>query len=176
MEEFQEEITSNTTVIEPKIEPMTRLEDLPTLEELKRSETEIIVKKEPEIEGLKKVEQSFATEDKIFKRKEDEMKIFYKRRLKILTSVYISVLTLLLGFVGFNLITLAILNKDINSNTNTIQVEAARIEMIEGATELPVDPSSAVTISLNEPRDYGDDEKELTFLDKLTIMIRTLFT
>ena len=177
MEELQEQTTSTTTtIIEPKIEPMTRLEDLPSLDELKRSETEVIVKTEPQIQGLKKVEQTFATEDKVFKRKEDEKKVFLKRRLKIVTGVYIGVLTLLLGFVGVNLATLVILNKDINSNTNTIQVESARIEMIEGATELPTDPTSAITISLNEPRDYGDDKKELTFLDKITIMFRTLFT
>ena len=176
MEELQEQTTtSTTTVIEPRIDPMTRLEDLPSLEDLKRSETEVFVKAEPELKGLQKVEQNIATEDKVFKRKEDEKKTFLKRRLKIVASVYVGVLTLLLGFVVVNLATLAILNKDIGSNTNTIQVESARVEMIEGATELPTDPATAITISLNEPRDYGDDKKDLTFLDKITILFRNLF-
>ena len=177
MEEIQEQIASNTaTLIEPKVEHVTRLEDLPSLDELKRSEIDVVVKKDPEIQGLKKVESTLAAENRVFKRKENEEKVFYKRRLKLVTGVYLSVLALMFSFVVINLVTLAIMNRDINSNANTIQVESARIEMIEGATEIPTDPSSAITISVNEPRDYGDDDKELTFLDKLTIMFRTLFT
>ncbi len=168
--------SSTITSTQPSVENVseTRLQNLPSLDDLKRSEVEI-VKPKAEIKGLKSVEQETLVENKTFKRKEDETRAFYKKRFKVLTSVYVTVLVLLLGFVGVNISTLAILNKDINSNTATIQAETEKVEFYESQADMPSEPKGSIQISLNEPRDYGDDEKELTFLDKITIIFRNLF-
>jgi hypothetical protein len=128
------------------------------------------------LQGLKQVENSAAIETKTFTRKEDEHKSFVKKRLKVLTGVYTAVACLLFGFVCFNAITLAILNRNINNNTETIQGEMAKItEVLPGAEEDAVLSNEPIEITLNTARDYSDDEKELTFLDKFTILFKNLF-
>ena len=47
--------------------------------------------------------------------------------------------------------------------------EQVKVDVLEEANP-GMDPSGEIQISLNEPRDYSDDKKELTFLDKLTIL------
>ncbi len=175
MDELQRELaptasTTTTTIVEPSIDT-TRLADLPSLEELTRSENEVVNK--PEIKGFKSVVSAPISEDRTFKRKADEKKVFLKKRQKLVTAVYISVASLLLAFVGINIATLAILNKDINTNANTIQIESVRVE--NAPKSETSDTPTFMEISLNEPRDYGDDNKELTFLDKVTILFRNIF-
>lgn len=165
--------TTTATITEPSIDRTTRLEDLPSIDDLVRSENEVATK--PEIKGLKAVEPNLATENMTFKRKADERKTFLKKRQKLVTAIYIGVATLLLGFVLINVATLAILNKDINSNTATIQAESGKVEIYENDAATPDDPTGMLEISLNEPRDYGADKKELTFLDKITIVFRNIF-
>ena len=178
MEELEPKLQAETsttteTITEPVVEK-TRLTDLPSLEDFYKSEQEVDTST-PEIKGLKRVEPNLATENMTFKRKEDEKKTFLKKRLKLVTAVYIGVLTLLLGFVCINIATLAILNRDINSNTATIQAESGKVEIYENNAIDPEAPLGTIEISLNEPRDYGDDKKELTFLDKVTILFRNIF-
>ena len=92
------------------------------------------------------------------------------------TAVYICVAVLLFGFVIFNTATLAILDRGINSNTNTINTESEIVKVLEDNAEIPSDPTlPPIEISLNEPRDYSDDTEELTFLDKITILFRNIF-
>lgn len=177
MEELEPKLQAETsiateTITEPSVEK-TRL-DLPSIEDLLKSEQEVATSI-PDIKGLKRVEPNLATEDKTFKRKEDEKKTFLKRRLKLVTAIYIGVLSLLLSFVGINIATLAILNRDINTNTATIQAESGKVEIYENNAVDPEAPIGTIEISLNEPRDYGDDNKELTFLDKITILFRNIF-
>ena len=110
----------------------------------------------------------------MFKRKSDERKVYFKKRLKIITAVYTSVVVLMLSFVIANIATLATLDKKINSNTETIQSKKDEIvKVLEEKT--PGTEVGSFTISLNEPRDYSEDKQELTWLDKITILFRNLF-
>jgi len=165
--------TLTATETEVKADFSSGLEDLPRIEELLKSEKEI--KTEKKLEGLTAVEQQTSAADLAFARAEDTKKVKVKRRLKIVTGVYSIVVSLLLAFVGVNLVTLVGLNKDINSNTETINSKIDQVEIFEGQTPSTTDPTGEFTISLNEPRDYSNDTKELTFFDKITILFRNLF-
>ena len=68
------------------------------------------------------------------------------------------------------------MNRDINNNANTIQSQSEQIIDIyqDGLNEI-TDPDASIEVSLNPPRDYGDDKQELTFFDKLTILFKNLF-
>lgn len=151
-----------------------KLEDLPRLEDLLRSEKE--VKPAPVLKGLKRVENNTLEENKTFKSKDDEKKQIVRKRVKLFTGIYISIVALLLSFVGVNIATLTIMNRDINNNANTIQGQSEQIIDIyqDGLTDV-TDPSTSIEVSLNPPRDYGDDKQELTFFDKLTILFRNFF-
>ena len=158
---------------ETQTESDTRLDSLPRAEDLIKSEKE--VKIENKIAGLTDAKNQSITENRTFATKKDEKKVFIKKRLKVITGVYIAVATLLLAFVGINVATMAVLNKEINTNTQTIQMENYLISNEEEVAE-PADPETApIQITLNEPRDYSDDKKELTFFDKITILFRNLF-
>ena len=174
-EELEPQVNTNTNVevetVTSEVQTEKPLDTLPRLEDLIKSEKEIKV--QSQIEGVTKVESNVKTENRIFKKKSEERKVYIKRRLKTITSVYISVVALLLAFVGVNIATLSMLNKDINSNTKTIQSETVRVEVLEQTN--PTASAGDVTISLNEPRDYSEDKKELTFLDIITIVFRNLF-
>ena len=176
-EELQPELETNADVqiateTSEETKKETSLDNFPRLEDLIKSEKEI--KTKTEIQGVTKVEPNVKTEDRVFTRKTDEKKTYIKRRLKTITGVYISVVTLLLAFVGVNIATLAILNKDINSATNTIKSQTEVVTYIENSAT-PSTPAGEYQISLNEPRDYSEDKKELTFLDKITILFRNIF-
>ncbi len=160
------------TITETKVETEQSYENLPKLEDLLKSEQD--VKPAPELQGLKKVEEETVSETRTFTRKADQKKSFIKKRLKVLTGVYVGVLTFLLAFVGVNLFTLISLNKDINNNANTIQseqvwVDATKQNIPEQAT------GEQYPITLNQPRDYDDDTRGLSFIDKLTILFKNLF-
>lgn len=163
-------VGTQTQTVE-KVEQEKKLDDLPRVEDLRKSEKE--VKTRTEIEGTTKVEQSTQIQDKVFVKKADQKKALYKKRIKIVTGVYAAALTLLLAFVGVNIATMAMLNKEITTNTETIQTQQQQIEMLEQTN--PGNATGNYQISLNEPRDYSEDKKELTFLDKLTILFRNLF-
>ena len=161
-EELQPQLDTNTSVevetIASETKQETPLETLPRLEDL--------------IKSVTKVESNVQVENRVFKKSSEEKQKYIKRRLKIVTSVYVSVVALLLAFVGVNIVTLAMLNKDIKSNTKTINTQTERV--VELSKE-PAITGQDITISLNEPRDYSEDKKELTFLDKITILFRNLF-
>ena len=175
-EEFekQESISIQTETV-TSVEETTKptLSSLPSLEELKKSEQQ--VQTQTEIEGVTQVEQKTQTKDRIFTRKSDEKKVHIKKRLKIVTAVYSTVVALLLSFVITNVATLAILNKSINTNTETIQTEQTQI-LIEESQTPAGSQLGEYQISLNEPRDYSEDKKELTWLDKITILFRNIFS
>ncbi len=177
MEQEEEKITSTITKVEQESETTNEnlLESLPRLEDLLKSEQE--VSKAPELKGLERVQDATLSENKVFKRKEDEKKAFVKRRVKLLTGVYITVAALLFTFVGINAVTQALLTRDINSNANTIQSKSEQVVIFENMEGQPNTPSGdPINVTLNEPRDYSDDTKELTFMDKLTILFRNLFS
>jgi len=89
--------------------------------------------------------------------------------------VLISTITLLLAFVGVSVFTLASLHKDINTNIETIQTQQEELTALKESVN-PNDPLKNFEITLNPPRDYDDDKKELTILDKLTIIFRSIFS
>ena len=169
-----ESVSVQTETITSVEEEKQTLDSLPRIEELRRSEQE--VKVSTEIQGTTQVKQQTQAKDRVFKRKSDEKKVLFKKRLKIVTAVYTTVVALLLGFVITNIVTLSVLDKSITANTETIQtiqkeIDATKLENPEIAGEninLPID--------INPPRDYSEDEKELTFLDKLTILFRNIFS
>ena len=169
--ELQNETQTQTITSE---DVKTELDSLPRLEDLLKSEKEVSVKQE--IKGVTNIDAEIKTEDRVFAKKQDKRKALVKTRLKIVTGVYIAVASLLFAFVGVNIATLVILNKDITNNANTIQAESYIAEQLESSASQPLDSAGApIEISLNEPRDYSDDKKELTFLDKLTILFRNIF-
>lgn len=174
-EELEREVETSTAIAtetpEVETEEATHLEDLPRLEDLLKTEQEI--EKAPELKGLKEVEEAPTAIDKPFEMKKDQQKAFAKRRLKLVTVIYSVVACLMLAFTCVNVGTMIALNKDITTNTNTINVESARLE--EHLNPPVPEKGTPFTISLNEPRDYSDDKVELTFLDKLTILFRNLF-
>lgn len=164
--------TETVTAVEQEQKKELKLDDFPRLEDLIKSEQEI--KPEIKLQGLKSAEPNTQLEDRPFALKKDEKKKFIKKRLKLVTGVYIAIATLLLGFVGVNIATLAVLNKKIDNNVKTISEETIRIE--ENNTSLPDNPlTGTIEIALNQPRDYNDDNHSLTLLDKLTILFRSLF-
>ena len=170
----KEESVSVQTVTETSVETETNkaLDSLPRLEDLRKSEQE--VKLNTQIEGVTQVEQKTKPQDRIFTKKTDEKKVYIKKRLKIVTAVYSTVVALLMAFVITNIATLAVLNKKIDASTKTIQSQ--KDEIVKVLEEKPnATPGEGFQISLNEPRDYSEDKQELTFLDKLTILFRNLF-
>lgn len=176
LEREKETNTNTITESEQVIKKENLLNDLPNVNDLLKSEQEIKASTTPTLKGLKSVEDLNHVENKTFTKKSDKKKELIKRRVKVLTGVYIAVASLLFAFVGINLITLAILNRDINSNTNTIDAQTQAVATIENSIEPDAPPTGEdITITLNEPRDYSDDDQELSFLDKLTILFRNLF-
>lgn len=174
-EEFEKGTVSSIAVetsTESIVEQETKLDSFPSIEELRKSEQQ--VQTNTEIEGVTQIEKETKVKDKIFTRKADEKKVYLKKRLKIVTAIYTTVVALLLGFAITNIATLAILNKDIKNNTQTIQSEQTQI-LVEESKAPTGESLGEYQISLNEPRDYSEDKKELTWLDKITILFRNLF-
>ncbi len=170
----REESISIQTQTQTSVEQKTQtLDSFPRIEDLRKSEQEVKVNNQ--VEGTIQVEQKTKVKDKIFTRRVDERKVHLKKRLKIVTAVYTSVVVLLLGFVITNIVTLAMLDKSINSNTETIQTAQQQV-LLEEATNTPGESVGNFQISLNEPRDYSEDKKELTLLDKITILFRNIFS
>ena len=177
MEEKEfETVTKTQIATEQETKNENLLGDLPRLEDLLKSEKEIKSTTGTELKGLKNVEPNSVEQNRTFQSKQDEKKAFVKKRLKLATAIYICVAVLLFGFVIFNTATLAILDRGINSNTNTINTESAAVEAYRELEDGTIEPTSPpIEISLNEPRDYSDDTEELTFLDKMTILFRNIF-
>lgn len=174
-EELQPEVNTNIqteTEIDNKTIGESNLSSLPRLEDLLQSEKEVKIKQG--IEGLEQVQSTFQTENKEFSKKKDNKKAHLKTRLKVVTGVYIAITALLLTCVGVNAATLAVLSRTYNSNTDTIQAKQEVVQQLSQG-EIPVPEGVEITVSLNEPRDYADDNKDLTFLDKITILFRNLF-
>ncbi len=167
-ENLQPEVTTETKV-EQKTEES--YENMPKLEDLLKSEQEL--KTSTELKGLKQVDDETVTEYKTFTRKSDEKKALVKKRLKILTGVYVAVLSLLLLFVGANAITLINTTRDVNSYTTTIRHEEGVVQGLEQGSNNVGTP--VYDVQLNEPRDYNDDTRGLSFMDKLIILFRNLF-
>ena len=67
-------------------------------------------------------------------------------------------------------------NKKIDDNVKTIQAETTALDLMKDADNPDADLTGEdITITLNQPRDYNDDKQTLTFLDKITILFRSLF-
>ena len=67
------------------------------------------------------------------------------------------------------------LEKSISTNTKTI--DSIQKEINDYKLENPeISESIDLPIDVNPPRDYNEDGKELTFLDKLTILFRNIFS
>ena len=173
-EEFekQESVSIQTeTATSVENETKSTLDSLPRIEDLRKSEQEIKVN--THVEGPTQVEQKTQVKDKFFTRKVDEKKVYLKKRLKIVTTVYTSIVALLLGFIIANTATLAILNKNVNTNTDTIQSSQQQV-VVEDAKNPTLDHPD-FQIDLDTPRDYSEDNKELTWLDKVTILFKNIF-
>ena len=160
----QSEIKSNET-------EKTNLTSLPRLEDLLKSEKQVKVAKK--IEGLTNVKTFTQSNERAFAKKQDNSKAHLKRRIKTITGVYVAVASLLAIFAGVNVITLAVLNKQVTTNTNTIQSQQQTVESI--IQEVPTAGQDISLILGTPPRDYDDDKQELSFLDKITILFRGIF-
>ena len=115
-------------------------------------------------------------ENKTFARKSDKKREFIKKRIKLVTIVYSCVLALMVAFAGVNLFTMLSTQKDITKSKDIVKTQTEQIAQLEQSlpgTEIATDTTM---ITLNEPRDYNDDKKELTFLDKITILFRSIFS
>lgn len=114
-------------------------------------------------------------EDRIFSKKVDEKKKYYKKRVKIATGVYTTIVTLLLILTGANIFSLVSMSKDITTNTKTMQANSERIVALEEQVSNATTGEGEILVTLNQPRDYSKEKTELTFLDKVTILIKNLF-
>lgn len=176
MEELEpkKELNSNIQT-QSEIKPIetteSNLKSLPRLEDLLKSEKQVKVNKQ--IEGLTHVQTFTQSNEKEFAKKQDNSKAHLKRRIKTITGVYVAVASLLAIFAGVNVITLAVLNRQVTTNTNTIQSQQAQIEQI--VQNAPTAGQDIPLILGTPPRDYDDDNKELTFLDKISILFRGIF-
>ena len=172
-QEIQESVSIQTETLTSVEQEKQTLDSLLRIEELRKSEQE--VKVNTEIQGTTQVQHQTQAKDRVFKKKSDERKVLYKKRLKIVTVVYTTVLALLLGFAITNLFTLSTLEKSISTNTQTI--DSIQKEIDDYKLENPkIGESIELPIDVNPPRDYNEDGKELTFLDKLTILFRNIFS
>ncbi len=177
MEELEKESISNTNIaIESDTEQASevKLDNFPRLDDLLKSEKEI--QRKTELVGLTKVEKSSMIENKTFARKSDEKRAFIKKRIKLVTIVYSCVLTLLVAFAGVNLFTMISTKKDITKSKDIIKSQTQQIAELENAVPGSDIATDTSMVTLNEPRDYDDDTKELTFLDKITILFRSIFS
>ena len=176
MEELERQTqTETTTAVEQETDTKINLDDLTNFQDFVKSEQEI--KSERKLQGLTAAEPAQAIEDRPFARKEDEHKKFVKKRVKLVTGIYIAIATLLLSFVGVNIGTLVALNKKIDNNVKTIQSEQEKIELVKRSDVPDADlTGKGISITLNQPRDYNDDNHSLNLLDKLTILFRSLFS
>ena len=173
MEELEREVSTNLntgveTVSSSNTQTEQQLDSLPRLEDLLKSEKEVKVAQK--IEGLEKATETTEIEDKVFTRKVDEKKVYIKKRIKIVAVVYIAVIALLMAFAGISAATLISLQKDYDKNTTTITQNAEDIANAENMYSSTTPTGQDIVVSLNEPRDYSDDTKELTFFDKITIL------
>ncbi len=171
----EQESISIQTEVQTSVNQETKqtLDSFPRIEDLRKSEQE--VKINTKVEGTTQVEQDTFVQDRVFTRKSDEKKVHLKKRLKIVTAVYVTVASLLLTFVVSNIATMAILNKTITKNTDIIQTKQTQL-MVEESKSPTSESIGEFQISLNEPRDYSEDKKELTWLDKITILFRNIFS
>jgi len=170
--EVEQKVNTQTITSETKQEE-TSLDNLPRLEDLLKSEKEVTLAKQ--IEGVTEVEKTTFFEQNPFAKKEDKKAPLLKKRVKIVTGVFATALTLLLAFVGFSTFTLIKLQKQVNTNTETIQSQQEVLNNLENTVN-PSDPATGLEVTLNPPRNYDDDKKDLTILDKLTIVFRSLFS
>ncbi len=177
MEELEPQKEQNSNIqtqseIKTNEVSQNNLESLPRLEELLKSEKQI--KAKSEIKGLTQMKTFSQSSEREFAKKKDEKSANVKRRIKTITGVYVAVASLLAVFAVVNVITLAILNKQVTTNTDTIQSKQQVVENIMQET-----PTAGEDIQLpiigTPPRDYDDDNKELTFLDKISILFRGIF-
>lgn len=172
LEASKEEVSKVQTSTSSETEQKQELDLFPRIEDLIKSEKE--VKKAPPIKGVTQVEQKIQTEDRVFSRKSDQRKQYMQKRQKIVKSVYLTTVVLLLTLLFVNLGTLISMDRTITKNIATKQAQQKQIEMLENQT--PQSPQGNIPIDLNLPRDYDDDKKELTFLDKVTIVFKNLFS
>lgn len=176
MEDFERELESRTQtgiMTETNQETEINLGSSFNFEEMLKSEKE--VKQETTLNNLKKAEQTELVSDRVFAQPGETRRTLVKRRLKLITGMYVGVLTLLLVFTGVNLGTLVAMKKEISNNTQTLEKQQVALEYEKKNAEDIVDANEEINIMLNLPKDYSEDEKELTFLDKLTIMFKHLF-
>ncbi|MFQ6752506.1 MAG: hypothetical protein ACLRFL_02980 [Clostridia bacterium] len=170
--EKQNEVNSSIeTSTSEKVEETTKLDSLLRLEEMRRTEKE--VRTAPAIQGVSEVESEVDFDTKEFAKKSDQRKAFLKKRLKVVTGVYLSVVAMLLVFVVVNLFTLNTMSGLIEDNTKVITEQQ---QLLDGKTIVDSTLDGAqIEVNLNPPRDYDDEKVELTFLDKITILFRNLF-
>lgn len=169
--QVSQETETNTQTINTEENQSVETVSVPQIEQFRKSEMEFKTKRE--LQGVTEVNEALQTEAKEFTKKQDKVKQNVGVRAKVIKGVYFSVLSMLLVLVGANAITLALLANTSNKNTETIQAKQDEVaEYVLSGEEIP----DALPITLNEPRDYNDDNKELTFWDKVTILFRNIFS
>lgn len=165
------EMQSNTQTLETQQTESVQSFSMPNIESFRKSEMAFQTK--TELKGVTQVDNEFNSEVREFTKKQDTAKQKAGVRAKVIKTVYFTTLTLLFVLVCVNAITLAVLVNTSNTNTDTIKSKQETVnEYVLKEGELP-DP---LPITLNEPRDYDDDNKELTFWDKITILFRNIFS
>lgn len=161
----EETVTATETRSESKTDPVLRFEDAVRAERevstyaASVTSTEAVVK---------------PAEDRMFSKKVDKKKKLYMKRVKIVTSVYATVVGLLLLLTGVNVATLVTTSRSVTTDTETIKSNSEQIEVLEEQAGAETTDGS-IYVTLNQPRDYSKEKTELTFLDKVTILIRNLF-
>lgn len=172
--ELEKEAIADTQILEPETQEKIRFEDLPSWDALLKSEKEVATPKQ-DLKGLESVKADVNVENETFARKKDEKKSIVRRKVKLVSAVYMAVVALLFVFLCANAVTLIALSKDISKNTDTINYEQKEIAYKIENAEQAITPTDELFITLNEPRDYDDDKQKLSFLDKMTILFKNIF-
>lgn len=176
-EELEREVNASSSIQTQASEQAVdtadkRLANLPRYEDIRKSEREVSF--ETKISGVEEVESDILPESRTFAKKSDQKKVLAKKRLKIVTGVYVSIVALLLTFVGVNIFALTTMNGIVNANTTEIATMEGQLSRLEQA-EIVSPEGIPFTITENPPRDYSDEDVELTFFDKISIVFRHLF-
>lgn len=114
-------------------------------------------------------------EDKVFSKKVDRKKQLYRTRVKIVTSIYTTVVALLLILTGANIVSLIVTAKAINNDKQIVQTNQEKIVELEQESTATTGQGKEIYVTLNQPRDYSKEKTDLTFLDKVTILIKNIF-
>ncbi len=125
-EESERELEINTTTEQVENEKK-QLDNLPRFEDISKSET--ITQTNIDIPNT--TETKTIVQDKFFTKKEDEKKVYLRKRVKLVMFLYLIIVIALMTLVGVNIATLVNQGNTIKNNEKTINDQIEQITLLE---------------------------------------------